>query len=113
MEDDLKCFTYERQHKCLENGRQLHYLANTIRPQYLNKWKTTTKFSQMEDDLHSWKLEENFIIWQIEDDLNIFTNGRRPQYFHIWKTTLIFFPMAYDINILAIGEQPQILFKEI
>ena len=82
MEDHLKFVKYGRQPKFLENRRQLHYLANKIRPQYLNKWKTTTKSSQMEDDLNFWKLGDFFIIRQIEDDLNIFTNGRRPQYFH-------------------------------
>ena len=49
------------------NGRQTQFYLNGRRPQFVQKWKTTSICSKMEDDL----------IFFYMDDLNCLENGRR------------------------------------
>jgi hypothetical protein len=46
----------------------LNLLANGRRPQFLEKWKTTSIF---------WEMEKDPIFWgNLEDDINLKVNGR-------------------------------------
>ena len=43
----------------------------------------------------------------MEDDLNILAIGKQPEYFGKWKTTTIYWQMEDDYNILANGRRTQ------
>jgi hypothetical protein len=46
MEDDLNLLENERRPQLWGNGKPLQSLENGKRPQYMDKWKTTSIFSQ-------------------------------------------------------------------
>ena len=54
----------------------LNILANGRRSQFVEKWKTTSIFSQIEYNFKFWQMEGNRHILEMEDNLNILVNGR-------------------------------------
>ena len=77
----------------LANGRRSQCFGNGRQPQYFRKWKTTSKF------------------WQIEDDLNILANERQPQQFGKMEDDINFLKMEDNLNILVYGKQTQHIGK--
>jgi hypothetical protein len=58
----------------------LNFWGNGRRPQFIQKWKTTSTFGEMEDSLSFVKWKTTSTFGEMEDSLS----------FEKWKTTSIF-----------------------